>query len=245
MTYAIAVADAHLDNLDQELAHFLSFLESIQKSHPHTFYILGDLFNFWVGTPKMQLPYQVPVIKALQTLRDNGMLVKYVEGNRDYFLSPLYWKAPFSDIASEQMQERIGNLRVYLAHGDLVNVHDRPYRLWRRISRNRMIYTGFKCLPRSVALRVAHFFEHTFRGTNRKNKSAFPVKTCETYARNLLQTGYDAVILGHFHEERRQEFSLNGQKKYLYVLPAWRETHTYLQISDQGACSFRKFSINT
>ena len=90
MTYAIAVADAHLDGLNNELEHFLSFLYSLQKSHIHTFYILGDLFNIWLGTPKMQLKHQHSVIEAFRKLRDLGVSVKYVEGNRDYFLSPFY-----------------------------------------------------------------------------------------------------------------------------------------------------------
>jgi len=242
MTYAIAVADAHLDGLNEELERFLAFLYSLQESNIHTLYILGDLFNIWLGTPKMQLSYQIPVIKALQALQNKGIQIKYIEGNRDYFLSPLYLNTPFVEIASEYVQAVIGGKRVYFSHGDLVNVHDRQYHLWRSISRNRIIYAGFKCLPQSVAVRLAHHLEQKFLGTNQKNKSSFPVETCETYAINLLQAGYDAVILGHFHEERQQEFSVNGQKKYLYVLPAWKDTRKYLEISDQGELFSREFN---
>jgi UDP-2,3-diacylglucosamine hydrolase len=240
MTYAIVVADAHLDGFNKEFEQFLSFLHSLQENPPHVLYILGDLFTIWLGTPKMQLPHQWRIIETLHVLRDQGILLKYVEGNRDYFLSPLYLEAPFIEIASEYTEEVIGNKHIYFSHGDLVNVHDKQYRLWRRFSRNRLLYGGFKCLPRSVAVRFVHSLEQKFRGTNQKNKSYFPVKTCETYARNFLQTAYDAVILGHFHEERRREFVINGQKKYFYVLPAWKDTHKYLEIDDRGGFSFKR-----
>ncbi len=242
MTYAVAVADGHLDGFHEECEQFLSFLSSLSEGSFHTLYILGDLFNIWLGTPKMQLPHQVPVVKALKMLRNQGILIKYIEGNRDYFLSPLYLNAPFTEIASEYIHDVIGNKRLYFSHGDLVNVHDKQYRLWRKISRNWIVYTGVKCLPQSAAVRFVQYLEQTLRGTNQKNKSFFPIKSCETYTRNLLQTGYDTVILGHFHEERHQEFSMNGQKKDLYVLPAWKDTHKYLRISDQGKCSFQQFN---
>lgn len=239
--YAIVVADAHLDGLNKELEHFLTFLSSLQKSSIRMLYILGDLFNIWLGTPKMQLKHQRPVIEAFWKLRERGMSVKYIEGNRDYFLSPFYLNAPFAEIASEYAQAVIGKTHVYFSHGDLVNVHDWQYRLWRRFSRNQIIYTAFKCLPRSIAVRLVHHLEQKLRGTNQRQKASFPAKTCETYAKNLLHAGYDIVILGHFHEKHHQEFLMNGQKKYLYVLPAWKDTHNYLEISNQGKCCFRRF----
>jgi UDP-2,3-diacylglucosamine pyrophosphatase LpxH len=120
-------------------------------------------------------------------------------------------------------------------------VFDRQYRLWRSFSRNRIVYTGFKCLPRSVAVRLVHHLEQTLRGTNQRNKASFPAQTCETHTRKLLQAGYDVIVLGHFHEEHHREFSMNRRKKHLYVLPAWKDTHKYLEISDNGECSFQQF----
>jgi UDP-2,3-diacylglucosamine pyrophosphatase LpxH len=169
------------------------------------------------------------------------VLVKYVEGNRDYFLAPFYLDAPFAEIASEYTQTVIGNTHMYFSHGDLVNVFDRQYRLWRSFSRNRIIYTGLKWLPRSITVRLVHHLEQKLRETNQRNKLSFPAELCETYARNLLQAGNDVVILGHFHEEYHQEFLINRQKKYLYILPAWKDTHKYLEISDQGECSFQQY----
>lgn len=240
--HTVVVADAHLESLSTELKHFLNFLFTLQKSHIRALYILGDLFTIWLGTAKMLLKHQRPIIEALQRLRDEGISVKYVEGNRDYFLSPFYLHSPFVEIASESTQERIGNKCIHFSHGDLVNVHDRQYRLWRKISRNRILYAGFRGLPRSLAVRFARYLEQKFRETNREHKSYFPLKTCEAYARNLWQAGYDIIILGHFHKEHQLEFFMNGQKKYLYVLPAWKDTHKYLEISEQGECSFKQYA---
>jgi UDP-2,3-diacylglucosamine hydrolase len=241
MKDTIVIADAHLDNLNIELDNFLRFLAALQHSPIRTLYILGDLFTFWIGTPHMQLPYQQAVIKALQTLRVSQIIVKYVEGNRDYFLAPLYLDNPFAEIASEYTQEVFGDTHIYFAHGDLVNEDDKPYRLWRRISRSRFIYAGFKRLPRAVTLHVVRYLEHTLNRTNQRHKGSFPLQTCETYARKVFQAGYDVLVLGHFHKERHHEFSVNEQQKALYILPAWKDSYAYLRISESGECSFQKF----
>lgn len=240
-TYAVVVADAHLDGFNEVLRQFLTFLISLSERSVHTLYILGDLFTIWLGTPRLQRAYQQPVLEALQTLKTQGMVIKYVEGNRDYFLSPHYVDAPFAEIASEYTCEVIGTRSFYFSHGDLVNVRDKQYRLWRKISRNRILYAGFNYFPRFLAMRLVNFLEYTFRGTNQKHKATFPAEICATYARHVLQTGHDVVILGHFHEARQQEFLLENRRKYLYVLPAWKDTPTYLQISEQGDVEFQRF----
>ncbi len=242
MSEWIVVADAHLDGLNRELELFLSFLFSLQKREIHTLFILGDLFTIWLGTPKMLLPHQGPVLESLQSLRNHGVQLKYVEGNRDYFLSPLYLNTPFHEIISESTQEPIGGKQTHFSHGDLVNIHDKQYRLWRTFSRNRVIFLAFRSLPRTCTVPLAHYLEQKFRGTNLMNKKAFPAQTCKEYAERLWKAGNEIIVLGHFHEKHHDEFLFDGRKKHLYVLPAWKDTHEYLQISDQGTSSFRQFT---
>lgn len=239
--YAVVVADAHLNGRNNEFDVFLAFLNSLTTSPLNVVCLLGDLFDLWLGAPKLQLSFQPPVIEALQQLRTQGKQIWYVEGNRDYFLTPSFLHAPFTRIASEALQERIGGRWCYFAHGDLINLHDRQYRLWRRFSRNRLIYAAFQGLPRAIALRFAQYLEVRFRSTNRKYKARFPAELCAAFARGIFETGCDAVILGHFHEQRQQEFLVEGVSKTLYALPAWKDTHTYLHITDDGAAAFRRF----
>lgn len=234
-TYAAVIADAHLDGDNAELEAFLAFLQSLgEKPHLYACYILGDLFNLWLGAPGLQLSHQRPVLEALEKLKNRGIVLKYIEGNRDYFLAPSYLNHPFHEIASEGIHEIIGKNHFYFAHGDLVNVHDRQYRLWRKFSRNRFIYAGFTHLPHVLAVPLARYLETSFRGTNLRHKAIFPAETCEEYATMLFQKDVDIVVLGHFHEGWHQEFSMQGRSKHLYVVPAWKDEHAYLRIISDG-----------
>lgn len=242
MAERIVVADAHLEGLTHNLELFVSFLSSLQERQIHTLFILGDLFTIWLGTPKMQRSYQQPVLKAFQSLRNNGIRLIYVEGNRDYFLAPFYLNAPFHEIIAESTQENIGEKQIHFSHGDLVNIYDKQYRLWRAFSRSQMIYSAFRSLPRTFAIRFAHYLEQKFRETNLRNKGAFPEETCQRYAEHLWKAGNDMIVLGHFHEKRSYEFVFEDRKRHLYVLPAWKDTCEYLQISEQGRASFHQFT---
>lgn len=241
-THTIVIADAHLDAKNRELDVFLEFLAFLQKNPCQGMYILGDLFTIWLGTPKLTFSHQPPVIQALSALRNAGMQINYVEGNRDYFLAPLYLNAPFSQIASESLQEIIDGKQVYFAHGDLVNAHDRQYRLWRRFSRNSRLFSLFNAIPRPVAVSLAHSLEQRLRETNRKHKTAFPENLCREYAEAHWKRGVDLIILGHFHEERSLSAFFNGRQRTLYVLPAWKDTQQYLTLDEKGESALHTFT---
>jgi len=174
-------------------------------------------------------------------LRGRGIAVIYVEGNRDYFLSPLFLQTAFDEIAPEATQAIIGGQRVYVAHGDLVNAQDRQYRLWRRISRSRGVAGALRHLPCGVALPAVNALERAMRQSNRKHKAAFPAALCQTFADRVFASGYDMVMLGHFHTAYRYESSLAERPKTLFVLPAWKDSHAYLCLNSNGAGEFRSF----
>lgn len=241
-THALVIADAHLDSINQELDIFLAFLAFLRANSIKTVYILGDLFTIWLGTPKFTLPHHTAVIQALSALKDAGTQANYVEGNRDYFLAPLYLKTPFYQVATESLWETIGGKRFYFAHGDLVNVHDKPYRLWRSLSRNPWLFSVFRAIPRTLALYLAQYLERCFRSTNQQHKASFPEAVCRTYAQERWEAGFDVIILGHFHEERVLSALLNKKPHTLQVVPAWKDTHEYLSIDEQGSFTLHTFS---
>ena len=242
--YAAVVADGHLNGESGALDQFLAFIGHFSKTNIRELYILGDLFTVWLGAPRLQLSHHHIVIDALQTLTDQGVRVTYVEGNRDYFLFRYSARRPFVEVAPEFSETTIGGRRLYLAHGDLVNIHDRQYRQWRRFSRNRAIYSLFMGLPSFAAIRLAQYLEQRFRATNQQHKTVFPTATCQDFARTLF-THYDTVILGHFHCRYHNAVEGGGRLKSLYVLPAWKDEPAYLEISLQGQCELKSFRPST
>ena len=116
----IYVADSHLTSGDPEVESFLSFLGTVGRS-AGTLYILGDLFNVWFGEPRFRMPHQELVLSALNRLAGEGVVLKFVEGNRDFSIRRNCLGAPFADVGVRHLVEEYGGRRILAAHGDEVN----------------------------------------------------------------------------------------------------------------------------
>ena len=233
----VYVADSHLTTDDPELDSFLEFLEKVGSS-AGTLYILGDLFNVWFGEPKFRMPHQQQVLDALDRLASRGVILKFVEGNRDFSIRRNHLGAPFADVGKESLIEAFGGRRILAAHGDEVNRDDRQYRLWKRVSKSFAVYGLFRLLPGAWGVGLGERLERRLSGTNIKHKSRFPTRQCGEYAASLFRDQCDVIVLGHFHEER--QMILPGGT--VYVLPTWRGHHRYLLFEGDAPGRFVSFA---
>ncbi len=230
----VLVADAHLTREDPEAESFLAFLGRVGP-RCGTLAILGDLFNVWLGEPKFHLPHHRRILDALVRLRRGGVRLVYVEGNRDFHVRRAAAGRFFDVVAEDSLIESHGDWRVWLTHGDAVNLDDRPYRAWKAFSKSALVYGAFSLLPGGVGVRLAESLERRLSGTNVEHKLHFPEGHCLAYARRAFDRGCHALVLGHFHQERQIPCGeREGRPVGVYVLPAWRHGHRYL-IFEGGA----------
>lgn len=237
----IFVADAHLEAGDLDLGVFLRFLKT-RRRDTSRFYLVGDVFNLWLGAEKFIMDHQRPVIEALEALRRDGVQVFMVEGNREFFLADTLEHRAFDRVETIAAEDSYGGIRFHVSHGDLLNPEDRPYRLWRRISKSRPVWRFFRLFPRALAMAVARRLDARLRRTNLRHKWTFPHEAVRAHARRLAEAGFQAAVLGHFHEERTFQVSGGeGERIDVYVLPAWRGTRRFLRFRPDGVGSFESF----
>jgi UDP-2,3-diacylglucosamine hydrolase len=224
----VFVADAHLTRDDAEVDAFVAFLRS--GAHGASILcILGDLFNIWLGKPKFALPHHRKVVGALEDLRGGGVRLLYVEGNRDFHLRRTHLGRPFDEVAEDSLVVSYEGRRICAAHGDAVNLEDRQYRAWKAFSKSTPVYGAFSLLPGKWGMALGESLERRLAGTNLKHKSRFPEEPCLAFARKAFAEGSEALVLGHFHEERHLPVAgASGSLRSVYVLPAWRLGHRCL-----------------
>ena len=79
------VSDVHLDGSAPEaIEQFVDFLK-VHAAHAEALYILGDLFETWVGDDDAE-PAKMRVCAALRELTSSGVAVFIIHGNRDFLL---------------------------------------------------------------------------------------------------------------------------------------------------------------
>lgn len=218
----LVIADAHLGSVEGDGAVFLSFLEREAKGVARLV-LLGDLFDLWLGSERLQTPGQRRVVEALRGLRRQGLRLWYVEGNRDYFLGRIFSPDPFEAVAPEQLDLQIGGRRVRFEHGDRINVRDRNYQAWRRFSRSAGVAAAFNLIPPGAAVRLAAWLERRFRTTNARHRVHFPEDLCRARARQVFAEGPARLFLGHFHRGWEWGETAGGRACRAVVVPAWHE----------------------
>ncbi|HVS65900.1 MAG TPA: hypothetical protein VMT85_20630 [Thermoanaerobaculia bacterium] len=212
------IADAHLGGPGGAAGPMIDQLQSLPACGCERLLLLGDLFHVWVGDPRYETADIRRVVAALRALRAAGVWIGYVEGNRDFFLDTSPYADAFDVLGTEIVLESDG-LRFLAVHGDGLNDRDRRYRFWRWLSKSRPSRALFRRLPSSLARTMVHGTERRLARTNFRHKTRIPDQVIRSYAQSRLREGYDVVLLGHFHEERR--YALDGGQAW--ILPAWYE----------------------
>lgn len=216
-------ADAHLGSVPGDLDAFLGFLER-EAAAAANLVLLGDLFDLWLGPERLQTPAHRRVVDGLRALKARGGRLWYVEGNRDYFLAPALTPDPFDAVASEALDLEVGGVRLRFEHGDRINVEDRNYQRWRRLSRSSAVRRGFAALPTGPAAALAAWLERRFRTTSPEHRVRFPEELCRRWALEAFAAGARRLFLGHFHRPWEWETVVGGRRCRAVVIPAWRET---------------------
>jgi UDP-2,3-diacylglucosamine hydrolase len=196
------IADAHLGGPGGDAAPLVRQLETLPGEGAERLVLLGDLFQGWVGFRRFETPEVREVAAALRRLRQGGLRIDYVEGNRDFFLAGGPYADAFDSIGRE-VAFTAGGRRYLAVHGDGLDARDWKYRFWRRASKSWPSRLVVSRTPRRLARALVDRTERSLSRTNLGHKRHVPEPVLREYGRRRLAQGHDVLLLGHFHEERR------------------------------------------
>ena len=223
------IADSHLGQQPGDLPAFLRALDQIRAGQATAVYLLGDIFQYLIGDPKFSTPTLTAFLEGVRAFRRAGAAVHYVEGNRDFYLRGSYLEPEFDSVQPEAAFAA-GGRRFFLVHGDGINARDWPYRFWRFASKNPAARSLMKVIPRAAASRIVAKTEKRLRESNFKHKSNLPVDLIRSFARKRFAAGDEVVLLGHFHEEWRDELP-GGEVR---IVPPFLEERRWIEVDDRG-----------
>jgi len=215
MTIAI-IADSHLGGPGGDAEPLVRQIYEVADRGCERLILLGDIFHVWVAQKRFETPEVAAVMAAVAAVRERGVRVEYVEGNRDFFVATGPYAGCFDRVALEVEFEAEG--RRYLAvHGDGLNDRDHAYRFWRWLSKSLPVRLAMRLVPTRLAQRLVQSTEARLARTNFKHKSRVPEAVLRAYGERRLAEGYDGLLLGHFHEPHR--WSVAGGE--VRLLNAW------------------------
>jgi UDP-2,3-diacylglucosamine hydrolase len=226
------VSDVHLSNEHPAQVRLFERLLLDARS-ADALYILGDLFEYWVGDddPAEGL---TGVIAGLGELSRQGVPVYFIHGNRDFLIGRGFSKRTGVELLPEAVVVDLYGTPTLLMHGDTLCTDDRAYLAFRKKARNPIYQRLF--LWKSLAKRRA-----IAQGLRAKSEQEVKAKTAEimdvnVYAVSDAMRKYKVrrLIHGHTHRRAIHNFDLSGDKAQRVVLGDWYETGSVLRVSPTG-----------
>ena len=222
----IFLADAHLTApVDLKYCMLLRFLRELE-GNTETLFIMGDLFDFWLGFPSQPFRQYDSVLEALLALTRSGCRLVYFEGNHDFHLGSIFRDRLETEIHAGPAILTVQGRQILLCHGDQINQADHGYRLLRRLLHNRLVASAIAHFPPSLALRIKERLQHASRAGYQIKSARWDYRQIiRCFAQSVREQGCSGLVTGHFHLAFLEE--LNGSPFTVLSLGDWMEQFTY------------------
>jgi UDP-2,3-diacylglucosamine hydrolase len=233
----IFIADAHLRKPeDANYRHLLRFLETL-PSDTDTLYLLGDVFEFWIGNPKPVYRHYQAIIDCLRGVRARGVRIVYFEGNHDFHLERFFREELQAEVYRAGAVVEIAGQKVYLCHGDQINRQDYRYRLFRLVFHSPFIRALVPVFSRRLAAHAAATLSRYSSKQRPARRAHWDYRVIlDSFARGHFTAGCHAVITGHYHLPMIKK----EQGRVFIALGDWITQYSYAQWLD-GEYSLEHF----
>ncbi|PJG57684.1 UDP-2,3-diacylglucosamine diphosphatase [Aeromonas cavernicola] len=221
------ISDLHLcaqrPDMTAALLHFLAH----DGPAADALYVLGDLFEFWIGDDDPN-PLHQQIADAFAALSQQQVPIYFIHGNRDFLLGqPFAERAGMTLLPDPCVIDLYGE-RVLLSHGDLLCTLDKGYQRLRRITQQRWLRWLFLRLPLAQRQGIARKMRGQSQMENRHKSQRIMDVTPEAVEQMLRQSGCRVMIHGHTHRPAIHDMVLDGHAARRIVLGDWFEQGSVL-----------------
>jgi UDP-2,3-diacylglucosamine hydrolase len=220
VTASLFISDLHLDPArPAATAAFLRFLAGEARDAARL-YILGDLFEFWIGDDD-DAPLARAVVDALAAYAATGRECRVMRGNRDFLLGPRFCEATGTRLLGDYERIVLFGRPVLLTHGDLLCTDDTRYLQLRNELRSAEWQRAFLARPLAERRQIA---------SDLRALSAAEIAAKDEYIMDVnrqaverTMRAHDVTLLlhGHTHRPAVHRFELDGREAERIVLGAW------------------------
>lgn len=240
MSHSLFIADLHLSPSATKLfQRFQSFLDGPAREAT-ALYILGDLFETWVGDDDIPTPFNQKVVQSLANLVQHGTKLFYLHGNRDFLLGNKFAKTcGATHISDPTILILDDGVRTLLTHGDLLCTEDEEYQAWRKQVRSVTWQRKVMALPIEERYKIAE--EATTMSAQAKKRKTMMIMdvTPQAVVDLLRKNDYPRLIHGHTHRPARHTYRLDDNTCERWVLSDWNNRKGgYLKCDENGCQAF-------
>jgi len=216
MQHTLIIADLHLTQVENEKIELFNQFCTEYASKVDQLFILGDLFNTWIGDDISLNTYQS--ITAILAKLTQITQVFVMAGNRDFLLSNAFEKETGCKIIKEPHLLNHNEQNYLLIHGDSLCTDDVDYQKLKKVLRNPIIQFIFLHLHKNLRFKLTgQLRKKSIEAQSYKSEKIMDVNQS---AVDELMTKYPNMDLIHGHTHRQNTHKMERYTRY--VLGDWK-----------------------
>lgn len=243
----LLISDLHLHQSRPDITEGLVWFLTKVARGAQRLYILGDLFEVWIGDDAPDLLADL-VADELKKIADAGTELYLMHGNRDFLIGEDYAVRCGASLVEEPLLLNVASRRIALLHGDVLCTRDTDYLKFRQMVRNPQWQSTF--LSQTVEQRQE--FARQAREQSKKATSGASMEIMDVTENAVLemfqQLQIDTMIHGHTHRPMIHDIATEDSTstctpRQRVVLGDWDRYGWYGQIDGHGDVSLHKFDL--
>ena len=235
------ISDLHLSGERENITElFINFLDQ-RASQADALYILGDLFEVWLGDDFIKPDYQQSLL-TMKQLSESGLPLYFMSGNRDFLMTEKFTELSGATLLNDPTIIDLYGTPTLLMHGDTLCIDDVEYQKFRKMVRDPLFISDF--LSKSVEERIAisaKYREISKTETASKKMDIMDVNQ-QQVEDSMIENKVNQLIHGHTHRPAIHDFTAGGKPMKRIVLGDWYKQGSVLSCNDKG-CQLEPFSM--
>ena len=234
MAPTLLLSDVHLSpSRPRAVAAFEAFARGPAR-RAAAVYILGDLFDWWVGDDQLRGAFHARIAAALRGITAAGIPLFVAHGNRDFLLGDAFAAATGATLLPEHTVTELGRVATLLTHGDELCTDDHAYQAYRTKSRNPEWQRRMLARPYWLRRAFAFYLRLRSRAANAQKPETIMDVNSGAVADAFRRHDVARIVHGHTHRPAAHDHVVDGKPRERHVLAAWHDDGQYLEIDDAG-----------
>lgn len=223
------ISDLHLCQSAKHIDQLFKQFISTEAKKAKKVFILGDLFNVWLGDD-IASDYAVNIASHINQLQQAGIKCYFMPGNRDFLLGESFSQSAGMERLPDPYLIQSSTGSILLTHGDALCTADRKHQWFRKISQHHF--------TKEIFLRLSKRYREAI-GNGVRRHSASHTRYCNdaidlTLAAKWLKQHHSRYLIhGHIHQAGIHQECIHGYQFTRYVMGSWEDAAWILHHDEQ------------
>ena len=224
------ISDLHLSATETDIFYrFEQFTARLVSGDQ--LYILGDLFEYWLGDDAVFFLDHENTFNLLRILTERQVKIFFMAGNRDFLVGETFSEECGVTLLTDEHILEIDSRKVLLMHGDSLCTDDIPHQNFRAMVLDDAWQKGF--LSKSIAERDQLVRLARYRSDDTKTDKSMEIMDVTDAAVSAVVTKHSVRLLIHGHTHRPAIHSINCQLPNCHriVLGDWASGESWITLT--------------